>query len=205
MQEFKGAKAAEKTAATLEKEGYQKADKGTSRLNNPDSKIIEQVSGRHGVYLVNGKDAALRESALSATSRVEAGRGEADLSTGDLFSIAPTDIPPETARAQAEENHRIKVEQVATRQFKSALGKAQTPEDAAHVLSPIGDRAQEEFVVLVTNANDKILHIISHTKGLTDRSPVSPGIVAGAIAATDGAANVWVAHNHPSGDLNLAP
>ena len=75
---------------------------------------------RSGIYLVNGKNTALRESVSPTASRVEAGRGEADVFTEDLFS--PANIPPESARAQAEENYRIHVEQVEVRRFKSVIG-----------------------------------------------------------------------------------
>lgn len=118
---------------------------------------------------------------------------------GHLF--APSGIPAETAREQSRDNFLLRYEQVPSGvTFRSAFDTVNTPEEVAHVLAPGRKHGQETMLALVTDDRGKILNLIRHSKGAKNAASVYPAELAGAIAATDGAARVWFAHNHPSGD-----
>lgn len=67
-------------------------------------------------------------------------------------------------------------------------------------MAPLRKEAQESFLALVLDKKGRPLEIIRHTVGLTDSAEVEPRTITGAIHAVPGAARVWVAHNHPSGN-----
>jgi hypothetical protein len=122
----------------------------------------------------------------------------------DLFA-APALSSVET-KAQIADSFDIEYEQKEVSQLRVGTTKIIYSGDAAHVFAPIRKHAQETFMVAVTDKNGEILNVIRHTVGTKDSSHVYPVDVIGAIAATEGAANYWMAHNHPSGmtDASLA-
>ena len=120
----------------------------------------------------------------------------------DLF--AASDIPHVVAGSQARDNFFVGYSQVETGQIKSGFDTVNEPEEVAHVVASIRKLAQEVFFAVVTDSKGKILNIIRHTKGTKNQSNVSPLEVVGAIASTEGAKNVWFAHNHPSGSMKAS-
>lgn len=73
------------------------------------------------------------------------------------------------------------------------------PEAAACELRDIAQAGQEMFVILTLNVKNKLIgkHII--TVGLLDTCPAHPREIFRR-AILDNAANIILAHNHPSGD-----
>lgn len=118
--------------------------------------------------------------------------------THDLY--APSGVPTRTAKQQAADNFRVRYEQVETGQLRSGFDHVTTPEQVAHLVAPIRKHAQETVNAVVTDSDGKVLNVIRYSKGSKDSSSVDKLELIGAIAATDGAANVWLAHHHPSGD-----
>lgn len=115
------------------------------------------------------------------------------------FDLEPAPSVP-AAKQQAKDNLHVRYKQVKSGEIRSGLDTAISAEHAAHVLAPIRKHGQETLVALVTDKKGKILNIIRHAKGARAGASVFPGELVTAIAATDNAATVWVAHNHPSGD-----
>lgn len=101
---------------------------------------------------------------------------------GDLFT--PTGVPKDTAKKQAQDNFNILYTQRESERLNVGTDVINTPQEAAHVLAPYRKHAQETFLVLVTDENNKIVNVIRHSKGLKASSSVSPIEVVGAIAST---------------------
>jgi len=116
-----------------------------------------------------------------------------------LDLLSPKGVPAETVRTQTTDNFNIKYKQVEVGTLNTGLDTVSSAEEAAHVLAPIRKHAQETMMALVLDKNNKVLHVIRHTKGVKDGANVSPVELGAAIGATDKAASVWFAHNHPTG------
>jgi len=115
--------------------------------------------------------------------------------------VASVELPPEKkeARQQIADNFNTRYKRVPVGEVKVGVKKVTTPEEAAHVFSSMRKRAEENFYTLVTDKNGNILDLQMHSKGTKDGASVYPEIVGPAVASVPGAANVFFAHNHPSG------
>jgi len=88
---------------------------------------------------------------------------------------------------------------------KEEKPRVESPTDMARMMRPIfhGLR-QEEFHVILLNANNRIVKDVMVTRGLADRSMVhAREVFREAIVAN--ASRIVLAHNHPSGDLTPSP
>lgn len=74
-----------------------------------------------------------------------------------------------------------------------------SPEAAAQVLAPMRRDTQEQFLALVTDKAGKPLAVLRHSKGGPAETSVYFNALIPQVAQVKGAANVWFAHNHPSG------
>ena len=115
----------------------------------------------------------------------------------DLFTA--TTVPDEAVKPQAVDNFEVEFKHAEAAQLRSGFDVIDSPEKAAHLIAPIRKHAQETFMIIVTDKDKKVLNVIRHTKGGIASSSVFPTTVLGAIASTEGAANYWMAHNHPAG------
>jgi len=77
-------------------------------------------------------------------------------------------------------------------------------QDAANVFGNLSRYAVEHFDALVTDKAGKPLAIIGGFKGAPTQASVYPGTVMMELARIDGAAHIWMAHNHPSGTPDLS-
>ncbi|MDR0874073.1 MAG: DNA repair protein RadC [Prevotellaceae bacterium] len=78
------------------------------------------------------------------------------------------------------------------------------PEKIVDLLSDIRDKKQEHFVSLTLDGANRLIEKRIVTIGTLTASLVHPREVF-ADAITDRAASIVVAHNHPSGDLEVSP
>jgi len=123
----------------------------------------------------------------------EGGNPDGEQQAARAFDVdAPSAIPgaPEVSLIQVGK-------QKAPRVIRSAS-------EAASATRYLSQFAQERLVALVTDAKGVPLAIIHHTTGKTNSAQVEFGVLAGAITSIDGAANVWISHNHPSGEAALS-
>jgi DNA repair protein RadC len=79
------------------------------------------------------------------------------------------------------------------------------PADAAHVLmATLSNQPREQFVVLVLDTRNQILHQETLYSGTLNTSVVRTAEVFG-VALEHNANTIFVAHNHPSGDPSPSP
>lgn len=79
-----------------------------------------------------------------------------------------------------------------------------TPAEAAQALAYLGKGAVERFDALITDADGKPLAVVGAFKGALSQAAVYPSTLAAEAFRIDGAANIWFAHNHPSGNPELS-
>lgn len=120
---------------------------------------------------------------------------------GDLFSDPSATVTIHQAKDSDTDVEGIerRVRQVETRRLPIGVDQVSSAADAAHVIAQIRKSAQETLVAVVTDVDGNVLNVIEHALGGTTSASVYPDVLAGAIFDTRGAAQVWMAHNHPSG------
>lgn len=90
--------------------------------------------------------------------------------------------------------------ELARRRIRPAGMKICEPSDVFALLRHYANKRQEHFLSITLNGANEVLATRVITIGLLDRTHVHPREVF-ADAITDRAANVIIAHNHPSGSL----
>ena len=116
---------------------------------------------------------------------------------GDLFTAEG--VQGEEARTQAADTFHVVYDAVEVGTIQSGVTKITTSAEAAHVFAHIRKLGQETFMVAITDDEGNIMNVIRHSVGGRDAASVYPMDVVGAIAATEGGTQFWLAHNHPSG------
>ena len=76
--------------------------------------------------------------------------------------------------------------------------------DAAQALAYLARGAQERFDALVTDAAGVPLAVVGAFKGTIDATAVWANIILAEAIRIPGAASIWFAHNHPSGEATLS-
>ena len=175
--------------------GRDKPEATRSFDDAPDGETKTQEEG--AVYSGYERDTGNLQSGQRRDGRVS--EPQTGAVQGELFSAEGSPIAQSRARSQSKDTFSVNYKQVEVSTIPTGLTRVTSPQDAAHILQPLRKAAQETFVALVTDADGNVLNAIRHTIGLKDSASVDPLTVAGAIAATDGAAKVWFSHNHPSG------
>jgi GNAT superfamily N-acetyltransferase len=97
---------------------------------------------------------------------------------------------------------RTELVQENTRQL--GTDKVTTPDEAAQALAYLGKGAVERFDALITDKDGNPLAIVGAFKGALTQAAIYPATVAGEAFRVEGAANIWFAHNHPSGVNELS-
>ena len=149
--------------------------------------------GQRG-YTYDGKESSLQGGGRIESSVPDIADGFAQ---GDLFI---------DESASGEEKAQQLKDHFATTTANRKIGELKTgttqikdEQDLAHLVASIRKKAQERFIVVVTDKDDNILMVSQHTTGLKDSSSVDPLTVVAQAAGIEGAANIHYAHNHPSG------
>lgn len=149
----------------------------------------------------------------------QSGKAKHDNYTLDLFDV-PADRGANSAargptagrkrtRAQLSRNDapgtyatRTELVQENTRQL--GTNKVTTPEEAAQALAYLGKAAVERFDALVTDKKGKPLAIVGAFKGAMTQTGVYPATIVAEAFRINGAAHIWMAHNHPSGTAEFS-
>lgn len=84
---------------------------------------------------------------------------------------------------------------------KSAFERVDDAQQAAHVLAGLRKLPQEHFQILVLDSQNKPISILNLFAGATTQASVYPEVVTKAVYEVPGAARIWYAHNHPSGNV----
>lgn len=122
--------------------------------------------------------------------------------TGDFY----VDSEPTAAEIikEGEANYKAIVDVVEEREIATGITKVVTAHDAAHVLAEIRKNASEGFWALVLDKDNNVVGVVEHSRGTFDGTSAYPSTYAGAIHTIPGAAKVWIAHNHPSGQRHAS-
>jgi len=97
---------------------------------------------------------------------------------------------------------RTEVVKESTKQIGETI--VQTPEQAAQAMAYLARGADERLDALVTDENGKPLAIVGSFKGTYNQSAVYVATLTSEAFRIKGAANIWFAHNHPSGNAKLS-
>jgi hypothetical protein len=103
-----------------------------------------------------------------------------------------------------EADFSTRTELVSEQARKVPAGQVTTPAEAAEFFAYLGDRAEEHFEALLTDKDGKPLAIVGAFKGTANMAMVPPVQLLSEAFRVEGAANLWLAHNHPSGDPRLS-
>ena len=133
-------------------------------------------------------------------------------SNGDLFAsgkipgqlefLSASPVVAKKTEESVRQRFGTVVESVKSGSLDTGITRVQTPEDAAHVLVSLAEEAQEHMMALVTDRKGNILSVIRHSVGTMNNTTVERAVLQGAIHAIQGAEDVWLAHNHPSGNIS---
>lgn len=77
-------------------------------------------------------------------------------------------------------------------------------DQVASALASLRKSPQEQMVALFTDKDGRPISILRHTIGNKSSAGIVQGLIAGHGARLRAAANVWLAHNHPSGNPKLS-
>lgn len=158
--------------------------------------------------------AIMKAASAPQTRALFQSRRGADGRQADLFSADPAFDPPAAQAAAAEPRPlarddapgryatRTEVVQENVREIGAA--RVTTVEEAAQALAYLGRSAVERVDALVTDAEGNPLAIVGAAKGGISEAPVYPSVIVSEAFRINGAAKVWIAHNHPSGTAQLS-
>lgn len=163
------------------------------------------------------KAESLMGSKLLDQSYNQSAKGKRDVYTQDLFGL-PTDSGADTAAAgsaarrqggflsrdDAPGTYATRTELVKENTRQLGTHKVNTPDEAAQALAYLGKSAVEHFDAVVTDKNGKPLAIVGAFKGALTQASVYPATLVAEAFRVKGAANIWFAHNHPSGNDNFS-
>lgn len=105
----------------------------------------------------------------------------------------------DTQPAAALPRYESRTELVESGTTRIGVSHIKAPQDLADAAADLAKLANERFVALVTDKDGKVLAAIGNNRGTVDGASVYPRTVVAETVGIDGAANIWFAHNHPSG------
>ena len=89
--------------------------------------------------------------------------------------------------------------------YRTRTVTIRTPADAAHLSElNIGDKAQEHFLIIMMDAEQKVIGVHQYSKGTSHSAPAEMGVILGHALTVPDVKSVLLAHNHPSGNPQLS-
>lgn len=160
----------------------------------------DQQDNQRGAQVAQKRDAYTKDLfgiQLPDVGRVDAGSARQSVAadTGDMDSA---DAVPKGSRFGS----RTKL--VTENKRKLGAAKVVSMDDAANALAYLSRGAVERLDALVTDKNGKPLAVVGAFKGALTQASVYPATIVGEAFRIKGAANIWFAHNHPSGNEELS-
>jgi hypothetical protein len=122
----------------------------------------------------------------------------------DFFAPKRQGLAPKRDVLSLQDRAKLdrEVAHVRVGEFRTGITKVKSPEDAAHILAPLRKSAVEQMYVLALDAKGKPLEVIRHSIGGVGGAQMYPEVLAQTIARIKGISQIWMAHNHPSGNNN---
>ncbi|WP_347989505.1 JAB domain-containing protein [Methylomonas sp. AM2-LC] len=124
------------------------------------------------------------------------GRGDAGATPAAHESLYRDDTPPGTYAT------KTKMSEEGSRELGAAA--VNSPAEAAQALAYLARGAVERLDALVTDKDGKPLAVVGAFKGAIASASVYPATIVSEAFRIKGAANIWFAHNHPSGTAELS-
>lgn len=115
---------------------------------------------------------------------------------------APVLAAPQAADVPGNLNVKTRLATVGERELP--VESVRSWDDAARVFGQLSKHAVERVDGLVTDAEGHPLAVVGGFKGAPTQSSVYPSTLIGEISGLEGAAHLWLAHNHPSGTERLS-
>lgn len=128
--------------------------------------------------------------------------GGTDQNTGGFATGSDTTDVPQVGADRGQ--YATRTELIAENVRTVGADRVNTTEDAAQALAYLGRGAVERFDALVTDKDGKPLAIVGSFKGALTQTAVYPATVVFEAFRVPGAANIWFAHNHPSGTAEFS-
>lgn len=201
---------------------YVTPDKLEGGIANPDAG--KATAKAKGVFSVAPAEVSKAKTESNVYAVIEPDKVSGDMPIGTENAIPQTDrkaLPRKGKAAPGRAGASSRV--IAVRQAPDVQGiyhvttqlvtvgerslpvdRVQSWQDAANVFGNLSRYAVEHFDALVTDKAGKPLAIIGGFKGAPTMASVYPGTVMMELSRIDGAAHIWMGHNHPSGTPDLS-
>lgn len=108
------------------------------------------------------------------------------------------------SRSDVRGAYAARTDLVESHQRDLGADRVTTPAEAAQALAYLGRGAVERFDALVTDKDGRPLALVGSFKGAVDQAAVHLAPLVSEAFRIKGAANIWFAHNHPSGNSKLS-
>lgn len=179
----------------------EESSEGTSRESAEGTRAQEESRAAENIRIAEQKRDEYTKDMFGAALPETTGenpRGEGKRTaeaTGDMDSA---DAVPSGSRFAS----RTKVIAENTRTLGAST--VNTIEEAAQAMAYLSRGAVERMDALVTDGKGNPLAVVGAFKGALSQASVYPATIAGEAFRIKGAANIWFAHNHPSGSPDLS-
>ena len=171
-----------------------KQDMPREKLNKKGAEALTDLELLQAVIGAGGKDNDFKKIARNLSNIIDR-IGVENLTIADVKTVKGIGDAKATVVFAALEYWRRKF----ARQTRPLIDN---PEKAAEQLAFIRNKKQEHFVMLTLDGARRLINIHTITIGTLTASLVHPREVF-ALAIEDRAASIIVAHNHPSGSLDV--
>ena len=171
-----------------------KQDMPREKLNKKGAEALTDIELLQAVIGSGGKDNDFKQIARNLSNTIEK-IGVNNLAINDVKTIKGIGDAKATIVFAALEYWRRKFE-------KQTRPLIDNPEKAAEQLAFIRNKKQEYFVMLTLDGARRLINTHTITIGTLTASLVHPREIF-ALAIEDRAASIIIAHNHPSGSLDI--
>lgn len=175
---------------------------GSLRLAEIGPRSVDVVAAENGVsYAISGNQKQNDNTTSNVPEKLGGnvdGSGTIQEQLSIFFTEGQTEQTPQAINPDGY------VRAIPVGAMYSGIKKVNSPAEAAHVAYPLVSKAQEALIGIVTDKAGKVLGVIQHTTGTIDQSLAVPRDMLGVVRDINGAANIWLAHNHPSADPALS-
>ena len=169
------------------------------RLEERDGETrAEQPRTRYGEYTRDLFGDSLSGDGRSARDALGPGGPELRRDVQPAFAV------PLRTRDDADGEFATRTLVTEERRESIPLKKAETAEDAARVFSYIARNAVERLDALITDKNGNVLALVGGPKGGLSETRIYTETILLEAFRIEGAANLWLGHNHPSGGATLS-
>ena len=176
---------------------------GSVQEGGPEGKRGLPGRSAYGVAGTQEKsEEAQLEDSFNQVKQYEIKEPTADQKQLKLNFKPPKEKPAKGDTVSGKLPHPAQRVRMATTGRISASGNTvRNIEQAASLLAHIRKSAQELFYSVAVDGNGNILEIHRYSKGRKSEAALDFGEVVGRIFNVDGVKKVYLAHNHPSGDI----